>query len=170
MKLLTDWGFSKESWRGTRGEYWVVGQAIVLTAFMLLPVYRPPLQLIPSAPSLYFVWAIAACLGVFATILLTKGLIDLGQSLTPLPYPKEDGQLTQTEVYSIVRHPLYSGLIILTLAWALYLISLSHLLCSLILFLLLDRKAAQEEMWLTQKYPEYENYRHRVKKLIPWVY
>ncbi|HIK17811.1 MAG TPA: isoprenylcysteine carboxylmethyltransferase family protein [Leptolyngbyaceae cyanobacterium M33_DOE_097] len=170
MKLLADWGFSKESWRGTHGEYWVVGQAIVLMTFLFLPIYRPPLQFIPGTPAIYFIWAIAAFLGVLAITLLTKGLIDLGQNLTPLPFPKADGQLTETGAYSLVRHPLYSGLIILTLAWALYVISLSHLLCSCILFLLLDRKAAQEEMWLTQKYPEYENYRHRVKKLIPWVY
>jgi protein-S-isoprenylcysteine O-methyltransferase Ste14 len=170
MKLLTDWGFNKESWRGTHGEYWVVGQAIVLITFLFVPIYRPPLQFIPGAPAIYFIWAIAAFLGTLAVVMLTKALLDLGQSLTPLPYPKADGQLTQTGVYSVVRHPLYSGLIILTLAWALYVISLSHLLCSFILFLLLDRKAAQEEVWLIQKYPEYENYRHRVRKLIPWVY
>lgn len=48
---------------------------------------------------------IAACLG-------------LGRRLTPLPFPKESSSLVQTGVYAIVRHPIYSGGLVLAIGWA----------------------------------------------------
>jgi protein-S-isoprenylcysteine O-methyltransferase Ste14 len=96
--------------------------------------------------------------------------VDLGRSLTPLPYPREDGQLVQSGVYSIVRHPLYSGLIFAALSWAVFQFSLSHLVGAVILFIFFDAKARREEAWLSEKYQEYPNYQERVKKLIPGLY
>jgi len=65
---------------------------------------------------IYVVWAIAFGIGLVAAVFLFKGLWDLGDSLTPLPYPKNNGQLVQTGVYSIARHPLYRGVILAALS------------------------------------------------------
>ncbi|MBD1869150.1 isoprenylcysteine carboxylmethyltransferase family protein [Cyanobacteria bacterium FACHB-471] len=170
MKLWSDWGFSRTGWRNSqRGEYWVVAQALLITGFVLLPVYRP-LELALSPEWLYFSWAIAGILGVGAIAFFIKGILDLGNSLTPLPYPREDGQLVQTGVYAIVRHPLYSGLILAALGWTVFQFSLPHLVGALMFVLFFDAKAAREENWLMQKYPDYATYRQTVKKLIPWLY
>jgi protein-S-isoprenylcysteine O-methyltransferase Ste14 len=170
MKLLTDWGFTKEGWRqGQRGEYWVVAQAVLLIALVFVPIYRPAvIQLAPVG--WYGVRAIACAIGLLAFILLVKGLLDLGKSLTPLPYPREDGQLVQTGAYAIVRHPLYSGLILGVLSWAIFQLSLSHAIATGVFFCFFNAKANQEEQWLTEKYPDYLTYQQRVKKLIPWIY
>jgi protein-S-isoprenylcysteine O-methyltransferase Ste14 len=169
MKLWSDWGFSRAGWRNSqRGEYWVVAQAVLMTGFVLLPVYRP-VELLPSV-WLYSSWAIAGVLGMGAIALFIKGILDLGNSLTPLPYPREDGQLVQSGVYAIVRHPLYSGVILAALGWTIFQFSLSHLIGTLTFILFFDAKAAREENWLMQKYPDYADYRQKVKKLIPWVY
>ncbi len=170
MKLWFDWGFTATSWRGERGEYWVLGQAILLLAFAVLPVYYPPGWGRPQGAWLSLLWAIAATLGLGAIVLLGSALYYLGQSLTPLPYPRSNGNLVQSGPYRYVRHPIYSGLIFATLAWALYQVSCSHLLGNLVLATFLNAKASREEVWLSEKYPEYSDYRHRVKKLIPWVY
>ncbi|WP_008310472.1 methyltransferase family protein [Leptolyngbya sp. PCC 6406] len=170
MGLWQDWGFSKASWKGERGEYWVLGQAVLLVGFGLVPLWQP--AILDSLP----IWtrlgtrAIAVGLALLALLLLGKGLVDLGPSLTPLPYPREDGELVQTGVYSLVRHCLYSGLILGTAAYSFWTLSLSHFMVTLALFVLLDAKARQEEIWLMARYPDYEDYRHRVKKLIPWLY
>lgn len=166
MKFFTDWGFTAESWRGTRGEYWVLMQGLLLVGFVLVPVYGPTL---PPALSLGLK-AIALGLALFALVLLGKGLVDLGQSLTPLPYPREDGQLIQTGMYGIVRHCLYSGIVLLAIAFTLWQGSLSHLAATLVLFFFFDLKARKEEAWLTDKYPDYPAYQQRVKKLLPWIY
>lgn len=168
MKLLRDWGLNRESWRGERGEYWVLLQGLLMVGFVLLPVYCP--WEMTSALWQWMAWGMAAILGVGAAILLGKGLMDLGANLTPLPYPKEYGVLVQTGVYGVVRHCLYSGLIMAALAWTLVQLSLSHLVGVAVLFLFFDVKAHKEEVWLMEKYPEYTEYQQRVKKLIPWVY
>lgn len=170
MKLWSDWGFSRAGWRNReRGEYWVVAQALLMAGFVLLPVYRP-VEVNPSLAWLYFAWAVAGVLGVGAIALFIKGVLDLGNSLTPLPYPREDGQLVQSGVYAIVRHPLYSGVILAALGWTIFQFSLPHLIGTLIFILFFNAKAAREENWLMQKYPDYANYRQTVKKLIPWLY
>lgn len=170
MKLLTNWGFNAKSWQGDRGEYWFLAQVAIGLGFVLLPVYRPDWLNVDSAIAGYTIAGIGGAIAIAAFILIGKGLLDLGRNLTPLPYPKDDGALVQTGVYGVVRHPLYGGLILAAIAWALAQLSLSHLAAVVILFAVLDAKANREEIWLTEKYPEYCDYRQRVKKLIPFIY
>ena len=167
-RLFTDWGFTRQSWQGRKGEYWVFAQALLMLGYVALPRYSP---WNPDSLWLLYGQLIAAVLvGGSALWLLGRGLVDLGQSLTPLPYPRDDGTLVQTGVYGIVRHCLYSGVILLAIAGSIYWLSLSHLLASLLLLMFFDAKASQEEKWLCDRYPEYPVYRQRVKKLLPFIY
>lgn len=170
MGKRDEWGFTPDSWKGQRGEYWVVAQGVVLIGFVLLPVWRP--TLLDDLPTwvTYGRVAAAIAIGGLALLLMGKGVFDLGENLTPLPYPREEGQLVQTGVYGLVRHCLYSGLILGMTAISLWLLSLPHFAAVLVLFLVLDAKARQEEAWLLERHPEYADYRQRVKKLIPWIY
>jgi len=171
MQLLRNWGFTRQGWRsGERGEYWVLLQGALLIGLVVLPIYRPVGWSIDSPALLYLLWGFTAVLAVGAALLILKGLLDLGRNLTPLPYPKDEGQLVRSGVYGIVRHPLYSGLIFAALSWAVFQLSLSHLIGAAVLFIFLDAKARREEAWLTQKYPEYSDYQQQVKKLIPGLY
>ncbi|MCY7381762.1 MAG: isoprenylcysteine carboxylmethyltransferase family protein [Microcoleus sp. CAN_BIN18] len=171
MKILTDWGFTREGLRkNSHGEYLVLLQCALLAGFAILPVYQLPGFKIQSPQLLYLTWFLASILGLGALILIVKGLIDLGKNLTPLPYPIENGELVQTGIYSIVRHPLYSGLILAALGWTIFQISLSHLIATAILLIFFDIKANREESWLSEKYPDYSEYRQRVKKILPGIY
>ena len=171
MKLLSDWGFTRKGWRsGERGEYLVLLQGALLIGFILVPVYRPPEWNLGSPVLFYLRWGITVVLGLAATILIIKGLLDLGRNLTPLPYPREDGQLVRSGTYGIVRHPLYSGLILAAFSWVVFQVSVSHLIAAIILFIFFDAKANREEAWLSEKYSEYSDYQQQVKKLIPWLY
>jgi protein-S-isoprenylcysteine O-methyltransferase Ste14 len=171
MKILTDWGFTRQGWRNnSRGEYLVLLQGGLLTGFVILPVYQLPGLKIESSQLLALTWSVASILGLGGLILIIKALIDLGKNLTPLPYPLENGELVQTGIYGIVRHPLYGGLILAALGWTLFQMSLSHLIATAILIIFFDIKANREETWLTQKYPEYSDYQQRVKKIIPGIY
>lgn len=171
MKILTDWGFTREGWRNNQhGEYWVLIQALLILSFAILPVYRPSWLNTSSQQGLYLFWGVAAILGISGIFIFGKGLLDLGAQLTPLPYPKEEGQLVESGIYSFVRHPIYSGVIFVAIAWTLWQISLSHLIASAILFIFFDAKANREELWLTQRYLQYSSYSQGVKKLIPFLY
>lgn len=163
-----DWGFTQKSWQGRRGEYWVLGQAILMIGYLVLPRYAP---WSPHFPILgYFCWTLAFVVGGSGFFLLGKGVVTLGQSLTPLPYPRDDGALVKTGVYGIVRHCLYSGVILLAIAGTMYWLSLSHLIATIILFIFFDAKATQEEKWLCDRYAEYSTYQQTVKKLLPFIY
>jgi protein-S-isoprenylcysteine O-methyltransferase Ste14 len=170
-QLLTDWGFTREGLRdNSRGEYLVLLQGALLAGFAILPVYQLPGFKIQSTQLIYLTWFLSAMLGLGALILIVKGLIDLGKNLTPLPYPIENGELIQTGIYSIVRHPLYSGLILAACGWTIFQMSISHLIATAILLIFFDIKANREETWLSEKYPDYSDYRQGVKKLIPGIY
>jgi protein-S-isoprenylcysteine O-methyltransferase Ste14 len=170
MKLLQDWGWSATWWKGDRGEYWFIGQVLLLLLFVLLPVKRLVQmdEVIPWLKILF--WTMAGVLWLGGALFVLRGFLDLGRSLTPLPYPRQDGQLIDAGVYGVLRHPLYTGLIAMTLAWTLFSLSWTHLLCAIALAILLNAKASREEQWLLEKYPGYGSYRQRVKKFIPGLY
>ena len=170
MGKFSDWGFTQESWKGSRGEYWVLAQGLILLGFVLLPQWHPAGWNEWPIAITYVRGAIALALALFATILLGKGLLDLGENLTPLPYPREDSSLVQTGVYGWVRHCLYSGLIFGTAAYSLWTLSLPHAAATALLFIVLDLKARKEEAWLMERFPGYADYQQRVSKFIPWLY
>jgi protein-S-isoprenylcysteine O-methyltransferase Ste14 len=167
MSLLKDWGFSAESWRGQKGEYWVVLQGLLIIGFALLPSGSP---LTPEPPLRYGIWAIALFLAVAGLVFFIRGLLELGTSLTPLPYPRKDGVLVQTGIYAIVRHPVYTGVVVGAMAWAIAQLSPAHGLGALVLLIFFMAKASHEERLLLAQYPDYDLYQQRVKKLIPWLY
>ncbi len=170
MKRLSDMGFSRENWhRNERGEYWVIAQMLLLLGFAVLPPLRTgPVTFSP--PWLYLSWGAAALSAGISGGLMLGGVLALGENLTPLPYPKEEGVLVRSGVYGIVRHPLYSSLIFAALAWALFQMSWVHGLAVIGFFLFFNAKATREEAWLAGKYADYSIYQQQVKKLIPWIY
>ncbi|MGA1285645.1 MAG: methyltransferase family protein [Prochlorothrix sp.] len=175
--LSKDWGFSAQWWRGQRGEYWAIGQGLISLGFLLLPSHALPvpaaLQAAPDswvAPLLVVRVGLAAVFGLLALVLLLGGVQSLGENLTPLPHPRDDGSLVTTGIYGWVRHPIYSGVILLSLAYACFLWSWPHFLGIIGIFLFYDFKSRQEEVWLSQKFADYGAYCQQVKKLIPGLY
>jgi protein-S-isoprenylcysteine O-methyltransferase Ste14 len=170
MNQLKEWGFSANWWRGERGEYWVLGQILLFIGFILLPVY-PVVSLDQLSPFWkYMSWGLTGVFGLIAAFLLIRGGIKLGANLTPLPHPKDDGKLVTTGAYGIVRHPIYSGVIFLAIAYSCWQWSLTHAIGTVILLLFFDIKARKEESWLKNKFSDYNSYQSKVKKLIPWLY
>ncbi|BCX12790.1 MAG: hypothetical protein KatS3mg067_1728 [Thermosynechococcus sp.] len=161
---MQEWGFSKDWWRNQRGEFWVIGQTVLGIGFILLPVVR--VITLPFAVRL----GLTLSLGLIGLSLAIAGLLNLGANLTPLPHPKENAHLVTTGAYRWVRHPIYSSVIFLALAYGVWQISLSHGLGAIALFIFFDRKATREEQWLSAKFKDYSTYRQSVKKLIPFLY
>jgi protein-S-isoprenylcysteine O-methyltransferase Ste14 len=70
----------------------------------------------------------------------------LSQNLTPLPHLRDEGQLVKTGIYGLVRHPMYSGVIYIALAYVSWQMSWVHLVGSIVLFVFLDAKSRKEEV------------------------
>ena len=152
-----------------RGTIWVIGQIALLAAIVLAPTRfagYPVLSDGLSSTSL-IIGLIIACSGL---LLVALGALSLGSNLTIFPRPLKDGSLVQTGLYSLVRHPIYSGVLLAALGWSVARASVLSLVLTLLLGIFFDRKANREEQWLQQQFPEYGAYRRRVRKLIPWLY
>ena len=80
------------------------------------------------------------------------------------------GTLVESGIFSVVRHPIYSGLSLAAFGWSLIWNSIAALVATLLLLSFFDIKARREERCLEEKFPGYSAYKSRVKKLIPFVY
>jgi len=156
-------------WKGARGEWLVVGQVVLMGLVFFGPrtVLGQPAWVFPFPQA----WRVAgSVLMVAGGALFVAGLIRLGRGLTPLPYPKDGADLVQTGPFALVRHPMYSGGIVLGVGWALYVQGWLTLGYVVALFVFLDAKSRREERWLAEKFPTYGAYQRRVRKLLPFLY
>jgi len=156
-------------WKGARGEWLVVGQLALVVLVSFGPRTRDGWPVWPSL--LPGAWTVAGtALMLAGGSLLFAGIFRIGPGLTSLPYPRDDAGLGQTGPYAIVRHPMYSGGLVLALGWALFVRGWLTLLYVCLLFAYLDAKSRREERLLSARYPAHAAYRQRVRKLIPSVY
>lgn len=98
------------------------------------------------------------------------GVWDLRASLSPFPRPIVGAALVETGAYRLIRHPIYSGLVLAAIGWALVAGSPLTLVAAGALFILFAGKSRREEEWLVAAHPVYADYQRRTKRLVPWVY
>ena len=152
---------------------WVWGQValflIVGVAAPLMPRYvgigalDPILtRLDPSAIRRFGWLPILAGIGI-----ALWGIRSLGRSLTPGTEPLPDAPLVTTGAYTWVRHPIYTGVVLLltgyTLIWSNWTLALLFGALALAYF---DRKARTEERWLLSRHPQYERYMRQVPRRV----
>ena len=156
-------------WKGTHGEWYVVGQI----ALIMLVFFGP--RTYPGWPTLStpFMWLGSIVGGVIlitGILLLIVAIFRLGSNLTAVPYPKEQGTLIETGPYRIVRHPIYCGWILISFGWAFLVHGWLTIGSAIIMLVFFDVKSRREEQWLKGKFPGYAEYQKRVHKLIPFIY
>lgn len=99
---------------------------------------------------------------------LVVGLVNLGRSLTPLPSPVAHGELRTGGLYRLVRHPIYSGIIALTVGAAVRSGSVAVAAATAALIGWFSLKARWEEDRLRAKYPGYADYASRTPRFVPF--
>jgi protein-S-isoprenylcysteine O-methyltransferase Ste14 len=144
-----------------RGGRWVAGQFILMAAVLALGVVFPGSARHPA--SLLFGVALGGC-GAFIGI---AGVRALGANRTAFPRPKAQAALVEHGIYSRIRHPLYTSVMLLALGWAAGWQSWPALLAALTLIAWLVAKARREERWLREKFPAYTDYARRVPPFLP---
>ncbi len=152
---------------GPRGEGWLLIQLV----FIAVIAAAGALFGANWSGALRFATGLAGAVLILAGGLLGYlGIRDLDRSLSPLPRPTETAVLIQHGIYRRLLHPIYAGVILLALGWALLSASLVALLLAAVLSLVLDLKARREEVWLRQRYPGYAAYAARTKRFVPGLY
>lgn len=148
----------------TRGGWWVVAQSVLMLAVLGSGVFfrTGEMRVVSLVGGL--------CLSFLGAVFGTTGVKALGRNRTPFPKPREDSALVQHGVYALVRHPLYTSVILVSFGWALAWGSVPALALACVEVVFFDAKARREERWLEEKFPGYADYRRRVRRLVPWVY
>ena len=146
---------------------------VVVQGFLLAVLFFGPNYLNTHAsiapPNALLLWLGYGTFILGAVIALIAAF-NLGKNLTPLPRPKENAELIQGGLYRFVRHPIYFGVIVLSLGWGLIQQSTLVWLYVLTIIIFFDIKSRKEEEWLQVKFTAYAGYKKRVRKLFPWIY
>ena len=82
---------------------------------------------------------------------------------------KEDHELIQRGPYRVVRHPIYSGLLLMMLRTIVLVGRVGGFLALAICFCGFWVKLRREEALLTKHLPGYSEYMRRTKALVPFV-
>ena len=164
---LQHWGFSWAGLRDNRhGEWWVLAQMALIAAHALPPE--------PAPATLGLHWPLAlritgAAVVVIGMVVGALGVLNLGESLSPLPEPIPGAALITEGAYGRCRHPLYQSLLLCSLGVVLLLGSLVHLGLLLALATVLALKARREEQRLCLVHADYPAYQHRTPAILPFV-
>jgi protein-S-isoprenylcysteine O-methyltransferase Ste14 len=146
----------------------VVVQAILLGILFFGPTHLNP-DVSIEAPKGLLLWC-GYGIFVLGTVIALIAAVNLGKNLTPLPRPKENAELIQSGLYRLVRHPIYFGVILLSIGWGVLQQSALVWLYVIVIAIFFDIKSRKEERWLVERFSTYADYQGRVRKLIPWVY
>lgn len=156
--------FHPARWEGSRGETWVLLQALLVLLYLLAPRRGPawPAPLRRAA-------RIAGLPPLLAGLLvLAAGARALGRDLTPLPKPGREARLIIDGPYRYLRHPIYTGLSLSALGAALATAHPLRLALTPLIAAFFAVKARREETWLRRRFADdYVAYARRVPRFIP---
>jgi protein-S-isoprenylcysteine O-methyltransferase Ste14 len=151
---------------GPRGEGWVLIQAALVVGVVVAGLgggrWAPDLR-VPAV-------VVAVIAGGAGLWLAASAVGTLGRSVSPFPKPTAASELKESGVYARVRHPIYGGILLLSLAWSLAL-SPWALIPTGALAVALVSKSRLEERWLLDRHPAYADYRARVRgRFVPYLW
>lgn len=142
------------------------GWLLVAAQFVLLGI----LVFVPPGDA----WSVPRPLGLAGAGLRVAGLaaiaagaVNLGRSLSVHPEPAREAELKTGGLYRYVRHPIYTGVLVLGAGIAVTSGSLVAAGAMVLLVVVLAAKARFEERLLRARFPGYEEYARRTPAFLP---
>ncbi|MFC4634965.1 methyltransferase family protein [Dokdonia ponticola] len=109
-------------------------------------------------------------IGVFiGFIIILISLLQLNKYLSPFPSPKPGSSLIQNGLYKYIRHPMYTGILMLLLGYSIYVSSGYKLLVTFLLFVLFTFKSRYEEERLAGSFKGYSGYKKKTGRFFPKI-
>lgn len=141
------------------GKILIIQVALLLIIFLLSDL--PKLLTKPYLIGILILGAFIGLWGLFSFHL---------KSFSIFPTPTENNKLTTRGIYKFIRHPMYTGLLII--GFSLMISSLSTLTIIIYIFLIaiLDLKASLEERMLIRIHKDYKDYIKNTRRFIPYLY
>jgi len=149
-----------------RGEAWVMAQGVLLLLWLVTVIVTGSLPPLAS----WWLWLGLAVAGAGAA-LAVSAVRSLGGSLSPLPAPLPEADLVEVGPYSLVRHPIYTSIIVTLMGTSLAVGSWPGLMVAVLLLVFFVAKSMSEERQLRLVYPGYGQYQARVRhRLLPGLW
>lgn len=145
--------------RRRTGQMWVGGQLVLFALIALALVWGGAL---PRAEWLWTAWLGPAVAGIGVGLILWSAAA-LGPGLTAVPEPVRGADLVVRGPYRHVRHPMYSGVLLLFSGAAVFVESVSAGVLVVVLAGFFWMKSGYEERQLRIAYPGYGEYRRMVR-------
>ena len=145
-----------------RGGWWVVAQ-FALFGLILLALRR-------NEDPMLFLRVLGWALVGVALIVGGSAAWMIRSKITAMPAPVEGAELFETGPFAIVRHPIYSGVIVGFVGLATKGGNVWALALALLLVPFFVAKTNHEEELLVARFPQYRAYQERVPhRVLPWV-
>ncbi len=135
----------------------------LLFVLYIIPVTIFPISFLPA------IRYSGKMLFISGILIVLIALLQLNKFLTPFPTPKKNSKLLQSGLYKFVRHPIYTGIILITFGYSFYTESLWKLLTAVILWILFYYKSKYEERLLKQHFVDYEAYQKVSGRFFPFI-
>lgn len=113
---------------------------------------------------------VGAFLGFLGLLLGVLSFRALGRNFRVFAAPRRSGTLIKKGVYAWIRHPMYIGVVLAMLGYAVVWNAVYSLVLVLGCAMCYVIKAVKEEQLLREKYPEYAAYTQTTWRFIPYVY
>ena len=140
------------------GWFLVVIQFVLLVALVVVPRRT-------AEPLSFIIGSAVILAGVFLGAVAFRAL---GNALTPTPVPIAGAGLRRTGIYSYMRHPIYSAVLLMVFGYVIAMGSWWSVLVAGILVLFFTIKLRWEDQLLHKEYgSEWEAWAHQTNALIP---
>ena len=110
---------------------------------------------------------LAALCTLGGLVVIVVAALRLGRSLTATPVPNGRNELSTDGLYAVVRHPIYSGVLLVVIGLAIRSASWLTLAIAAVTVAFFHVKARWEERRLEERHPEYRAYCERVPRFVP---
>jgi len=141
--------------------------AATLLSLPRLPQFGLDQRIVPPSPWLLRAGAATTAAGLLWCVWARR---HIGTNWSGTVTIKQGHELVTSGPYALVRHPIYTGLLLALLGSALALGQVRGVLAVLLAAAALWRKLRNEERWMEQQFGEaYRQYRRRVRALVPYL-
>ena len=148
-----------------------IGLAALAVCLVFTPYFRSGWRAYTFVPKSNASGAIGLLMVLLGIAFAIWARLELGGNWSAAVSVKEGHTLISRGPYAIVRHPIYSGLLLAMLGNAVIVGEIRGLLGVGVLFLSHWLKSRLEEQFMLEKFgAEYSRYQQKVKALIPYVF
>lgn len=155
---------------GNTGRIPVKGLMAMIVSFYST-LFMPVIEYLFVKPEIMLLRIIAAiALLTLGIVLRISAFSILRGNFSTSITPANEGKLITNGIYGYIRHPLYLGLIFVSLSGMIYFnvrVSWVFFVAELVFIL---QRINKEEIFLHDRFPEYAVYVRKANKLIPFIY